>query len=739
MHLNDGLADLWDAKFCGWVLHWDYHQLFRDPLHLFDANIFYPARDTLAFSENFLGVAVFGFPLFAAGVSTLAVYNLIFLLGMFLSALAAWALARRVTGHSAASLLAGLVYAFGPWRVSQIPHLQFQWGAFLPLALLFLLDYLDDGRRRDQVLFSLFLAWNAASNIHYGIFSVFLVGTVVLYESLARPASETGKRIRGTLAAAAAAALLVLPIFAPYAAASRLYDMERSDGEIAFFSGRPADFLSAGWQNKLYGAATQQWERPEGDFFPGFVPLILAVVALTRARRGSSGEKPAVATGRRRLASALDVLLAAGLLVWLATAVSSVRAIGPIHLADPGRVLVWLTLLVGLRLILAFPSRSSFSNLPDFLRRMRLEPKAALFLAMGVVGVLIAFGWHTPFYRFLVESAGAVFRAVRVPSRGIVLFDLALAVLASWGLASLRRPNLAAAFALVLTAFEYRAFPIRVSPVEAQAPPVDRWLAGVPVAGSVIEWPLGTNDEVEYQFRSTVHWKKLVNGYSGFFPLPYRELVAMFDKRLLMEKKALPSEVWSMMEKRDCDLLVLHPHMIEDEPVRHVYLAALREGMERGRLRPVGRFAHGMGDDLAFEFRRSESAAGAAASPGSPPPPTKEDLEILTEALNPPFGYIDSPIEEEVVSPGSGGYGWALDDSGVERVLVSFDEGPDVPARYGQPHPGPQSVYPNYPDSRNAGFQFAIPRLSPGWHVLAVTIVAKDRGRERLLRRFQIH
>src|SRR5262245_1906535 len=127
-HLNDGLADLWDAKFCGWVLHWDYHQLFRDPLHLFDANIFYPSRDTLAFSENFLGVAVFAFPLFAAGVSTLAVYNLIFLLGMFLSAFAAWALARRVTGHFAASLLAGLVYAFLPWRISQIPHLQFQCG-----------------------------------------------------------------------------------------------------------------------------------------------------------------------------------------------------------------------------------------------------------------------------------------------------------------------------------------------------------------------------------------------------------------------------------------------------------------------------------------------------------------------------------------------------------------------------------------------------------------------------------
>ncbi|HEX7251243.1 MAG TPA: hypothetical protein VF376_00085, partial [Thermoanaerobaculia bacterium] len=134
---------------------------------------------------------------------------------------------------------------------------------------------------------------------------------------------------------------------------------------------------------------------------------------------------------------------------------------------------------------------------------------------------------------------------------------------------------------------------------------------------------------------------------------------------------------------------------------------------------------------------RSESSAGSAATAGSSTPPTKEDLEMLTEALNPPFGYIDSPIEEEVVSHGAGGYGWALDDSGVESVLVSFDGGADAPARYGQPHPGPARVYPDYPDSRNAGFQFAIPSLSPGWHVLAVTIVAKDRGRERLLRRFQ--
>jgi hypothetical protein len=738
-YAHDGLADMWDAKFTAWVLHWDYHQALHDPLHLFDANIFYPARLTLAFSENLIGAAVLGFPLYAAGASTLTVYNVLFLLGMFLSALGVWALARYVTQDPVASLLAGLVYGFCPWRLSQIPHIQFQWGGFLALAFLFLLKYLDQGRRRDQLLFALFLAWNAAANIHYGIFSVLLVGLVIGYETIARPSPETGRRVWGGLAAAAVAVLVVLPLVLPYSTASSLYAMERGDGEIAFFSGRPLDFLTAGWQNKLYGPLTQKWAHPEGDFFPGLVPLVLAAVALTRARRATFGEKPRISALRRGAARALDLLALAGLATWLLASVFSWPSIGPIHLRDPGRVLVLVTAVVALRLVLAFPAGLSFAHLRDLLRRMRLEPRAALFLLVGLMGLVVALGWHTPFYRFLVESSGPALRAIRVPARGIVLFDLAIAVLASWGLSRFPRPRTAAAFAIFLTVLEYRAFPLRVTPVEADPPLVDRWLAGVDVAGSVIEWPFAIgNDEVEYQFRSTAHWKSLVNGYSGFYPSTHLELAAMFEKKALLEKKAISPEIWPEMEKRECRLLVLHPHMIEDEPIRHIYLATLRTAVEEGRLRPIKRFVHGGTADLVFEFH---SPGRQRAEPESDAPISAEahrDLELLTEALNPPFGFIDSPREEEIVAPAATAIGWALDDSGVESVLVSFDGGPAAPAPYGLPHPGPQRVYPNYPDAKSAGFVFAIPSLPSGSHILTVTIVAKDRGQERMMRRFQV-
>ena len=92
------------------------------------------------------GAAVFGFPLLAAGASPITNYNVLLLGGMFLSALSAWALARYVTGDALSSLVAGVVYGFLPYKISQLPHVHMEWGAFLCLVFLFLLRYLDHGR-----------------------------------------------------------------------------------------------------------------------------------------------------------------------------------------------------------------------------------------------------------------------------------------------------------------------------------------------------------------------------------------------------------------------------------------------------------------------------------------------------------------------------------------------------------------------------------------------------------------
>src|SRR5262245_4733979 len=37
-----------------WILAWVAHQIVTDPLHLFDANIFFPERHTLAYSDHLI-------------------------------------------------------------------------------------------------------------------------------------------------------------------------------------------------------------------------------------------------------------------------------------------------------------------------------------------------------------------------------------------------------------------------------------------------------------------------------------------------------------------------------------------------------------------------------------------------------------------------------------------------------------------------------------------------------------
>jgi hypothetical protein len=114
------------------------------------------------------------------------------------------------------------------------------------------------------------------------------------------------------------------------------------------------------------------------------------------------------------------------------------------------------------------------------------------------------------------------------------------------------------------------------------------------------------------------------------------------------------------------------------------------------------------------------------------------DRDLLEFALNPPFGYIDTPAEGENVESGALAFGWALDDSGVASVTVSADGSPPVPVLARQPHPGVAHVHPGFPDAAHAGFGFAIPALQPGPHTLTVTILARDGGKTSLRRNIQI-
>lgn len=745
-HLDDALSDVGDAKLNARVLQWDFVQTLRNPLDLYQLNFFHPARYVLAFSENLYGIAVFGFPALLSGASALFNYNLLLLLGMFLSAISAWALAREVTGDPIASVVAGLVFAFVPWRFSQLPHLQFQWGGFLCLSLLFLLRYLDRGRRRDAALFAVALGWNALCNVHYALFSGFLVG-VTLFIFALRGGEDRGRRLRGAILAAAVGGLVFVPFALPYREASRLYGMRRYLGEALAFSARWTDFLSAGDRNQLYGRLTRRWGAAEGDLFPGLLPVALAAVAVIRLRTAGSarsfGSRPEPSVSRLRLLRVLDaaIVLLAGAWVW-SLAREGLR-LGALHLGDPGRVLVFLTLAVAVRLAIAFPRLAKSADLSDFVRSSRLEWRAMLLLALAAAGGLIAFGVRLPYYRFLFQSFGAVFRSIRVPARGIVLFHVSLAVLSAWGLSLLvygcafgRRLAWTGAAAAALL-FEYRAFPLVLEPTASAAPPVYAWLASLEMPGAVVEWPLGPTYDFDYVFRQAAHGKPLLNGFSGFFPKTYTDLEAELKQR------PIPDSAWRTMGNLGASLLVYHSHDRRGFGVV-TYADALDRALASRGLELVRSFRHGGGLDFVFVAAGTPWRDRILRGAGEPAEARRQygdeviRLRADTALLHPPFGALDMPAEGQEVAPGLWAFGWALDDSGIAEVLVESELGPAGPALYHMRHPGLGGGYPDYADSEHGGFGFSLPELAPGPHALMLTFVANDGGKTTLHRSIRV-
>src|SRR5207249_966168 len=125
-----------DTELNEWILAWIEHQLPRNPAHLFEANIFYPAHDALAFSEPLIVPAVMGAPLAWIGASPVLVYNVILIVGFALTAFATCLLIEAWTRDLLAGLLAGSMFAFNTHTLTRLAHIQGIHIYGLPLALL---------------------------------------------------------------------------------------------------------------------------------------------------------------------------------------------------------------------------------------------------------------------------------------------------------------------------------------------------------------------------------------------------------------------------------------------------------------------------------------------------------------------------------------------------------------------------------------------------------------------------
>ncbi len=527
--MADSVRDPGDPLFNAWVLSWDVHQLAAGNLRgFFDANIFYPNHRTLAYSEHLLPEALLAAPVLLATHNPVLAHNLVMLLSFLTSAFAMYLYGRYLTGKVAAGVVAGVIYGFSPFMFQHLAHIQIIAAAGFPLVFLFLARFFARERWRDLALAGVFLILQMLANGYYAVYLALVLPLVITYHVLAAGKLRRPRFLAKLAVLTLGVVLLVGPFVRQYVLLQREMGFERG----LSMSATPVAFVATPRINRLYHGVVPG--SHEAHLFPGFVGILLAGfgVASVLRRRPRRTVTGLLADQSIRLSTVFTVLM-----VVLAGLALAVLVGGQVRLTAHSfvRPLVLMALLLVLRAAVDAPFARRW--LPPLTKPRRW---AVVHLVLLVFAALASLGdsVNGP-YTFLYEHVPG-FDGLRAVPRIHILTLFSLAALAAFGLQGLldssrrwvRRAAVTVVPVLALAELVSVPVPMVRVPVGRELPGVYHWLAAEGGRAPVLELPIehhkeGRRKNAEEIFRvyaSTLHWRPLVNGYSGWPAPSYVEL-----------------------------------------------------------------------------------------------------------------------------------------------------------------------------------------------------------------------
>jgi len=592
---SDVPGDLGDSLLNMWILGWGAEHVPRlltgaiGWADFWNANIFHPDPLALALSEHLFGQVLQILPVYWLTGNIILCYNLLFISTFALSAFGTYLLVRDLTGDKRAAFIAGLVYGFLPYRIASVPHLQVMSSQWMPFALYGLNRFVTTGSNRALVGGTASLIMQNWSCGYYLLYFAPFVPLFVVHRMWTDGALRNVRTWVGLAAAAAATLVLTLPFLFPYQAAQKYFGIERPFGEVVLFSANVWSYITASENLRLWGKALRFYPHGEGETFLGFVPWLLALLALSGLIWDRSEERSAL----RASVPAWLTYVSAFLLLAVITQLIGVLSVvlfggfefGVISARTPQRLL--MQFVIALALLLGISPRARIET-----ARLMRSPIgfafAATILAMWLsLGPLpnagearvSGFGLYGLLYDYVPG-----FNGVRVPARYAMIAGLFLAILAGYGmqwlltfraLIPVSRFLLPVACSLIL--LEGAAIPMemnrtwnqneavppaRVFPVGRSdrtrlgegAPPVYARVAALPDGTAITEFPFGDAAwEIRYVYYAAAHWKPITNGYSGSFPPRYKERVARLQ-RIAKD----PEAAWQSLKDSGSTHVVLH-------------------------------------------------------------------------------------------------------------------------------------------------------------------------------------
>ena len=205
--LLGNLAGAADARLHAWELAWNAHAAWTQPLHWFDANIFYPARNMLAGSESLIGLMPLSLPIYAATVDPVLTANVTAWLTYLLAALAMYAFLRLSAVPALPSGIGAALFCLGPFRVpADLRVLQLP-AFFLPLLSI----AVQTSRPRRRLWLPVIALLSLTSSMYLAVMSAFVLAIELLIAFATQGARATSRLVVSLLPVLPLVALVYWP------------------------------------------------------------------------------------------------------------------------------------------------------------------------------------------------------------------------------------------------------------------------------------------------------------------------------------------------------------------------------------------------------------------------------------------------------------------------------------------------------------------------------------------------
>jgi len=160
-----------DPAFNQWIIAWGNHALLHFPWHFFDANMFYPYHNTLAWGDHLFSLTIFAIPLIPF-IGVIGAYNVLLLASSALSGFFTYLLAKYVLKNRPAAVVAGLLWSLSYYRATEYGHIQSLSTQWIPLVFLFAEKIRLELNRKNVIWFIIVTFLMLSTNVYLALFTV---------------------------------------------------------------------------------------------------------------------------------------------------------------------------------------------------------------------------------------------------------------------------------------------------------------------------------------------------------------------------------------------------------------------------------------------------------------------------------------------------------------------------------------------------------------------------------------